>query len=203
MRVISMESTNKIYHRPTCSHALRIKSRNRMTMSLEEAERNGCRPCKCCNSVGFIYRSELANMERFIAQYGFLVDLKDNAIYVRTDIASWKIVYRTYRQKFILFHCVNDGARPSLGELELIHYHRQGDIWEARSIAKCLSYIGAHDEFKMKMPDDYRKMPRDTKRQKRYYESAKRREAKKNERRLDNLFCMIEEKEGIKKYSIC
>lgn len=203
MRVISRESASLVYHRETCYHVLRMKKENRRTISLRNAEERGYRPCKCCNNIRFAYEMELSHITDIASRYGMEVNLKNNAVYVRTDIGSWRIQYRKHAQRFILFHSVNRGPRPSLGEVELLHYHRQGDIWEAGTICKCLSYIGAHDEFKKKMPSDYRKMPQDTRRQKKYYQAAKRREEKRSARRLDQLFCMVEEKEGIKMYSIC
>ena len=68
---------------------------------------------------------------------------------------------------------------------------------------KYIKYIQRHDEFKQNMPSELRLMPRDTKRQKAYYKSAKRREERQSARRLDKLFLMIERKEGIKQLSYC
>ena len=88
-------------------------------------------------------------------------------------------------------------------DVEKVPYHRQGDMAEASTIMKYLKYIRAHDDFKQMMPRDYHKMPRSTKRQKAYYEAAKQREARKSARRVDNLFGMIERKEGIRELSFC
>lgn len=94
-------------------------------------------------------------------------------------------------------------GRISLEDVEKVPYHRQGDMAEASTIMKYLKYIRAHDDFKQMMPKDYHKMPQSTKRQKAYYKAAKQREVRKSARRVDNLFTMIERKEGIREISFC
>lgn len=131
------------------------------------------------------------------------VDIKDHKIYVRTDAGCWKIIYKRDKQHFILLHRNYANGRTSLEDVEKVPYHRQGDMAEASTIMKYLKYIRAHDDFKQMMPKDYHKMPRSTKRQKAYYKAAKQREARKSARRVDNLFTMIERKEGIREISFC
>lgn len=203
MRMMSRESANRVYHRPECRYAKKIYKRNRVQMNWEEAEWKGYRPCKYCDGAVFIYNLELGNIEYFAEQYTLNVDLKDNKIYVRTDVGCWKIVYRKSSQKFILLHRNYVNGRINIDEVENAPYHRQGDMAEAGSIMKYLKYIQKHDEFKQNMPSDLHQMPQDTKLQKAYYRSAKRREEKRSARRLDNLFLMIERKEGIKRLSLC
>lgn len=60
-----------------------------------------------------------------------------------------------------------------------------------------------HDEFKQNMPANYHKMSQDMRRQKAYYRAAQKRAERKSARRLDNLFALIERKEGIKELSYC
>ena len=45
-----------------------------------------------------------------------------------------------------------------------------------------------HDEAKKIMQEDYRNLPRRTKKQKRYYEQAKRKDRRAQIQRLDQLF---------------
>lgn len=94
-------------------------------------------------------------------------------------------------------------GRISLDEVDNAPYHRQGDMADSDSIMKYLKYIQKHDEFKLNMPVDLRQIPQDTKLQKAYYKSAKKREVKRNARHLDRLFLMIECKEGIKQLAFC
>jgi len=203
MRMVSMESKSMVYHRPECRYARKIYRKNRMQMTWEDAEYYGYRPCKCCDGINFLFKHDLASIEYFAEKNHMDVDLKDNKIYVRTDVGCWKIIYKTRMQKFILLHRNYVSGRIGLDEVENAPYHRQGDIAQAGSIMKYLKYIQKHDEFKQSMPEDYHQMPRDTKRQKTYYNAAKKRADRRSAKRLDNLFLMIERQEGIKQLSFC
>lgn len=203
MRMMSKESASKVYHRPECRYARKIYKRNRVQMDWEEAEWKGYRPCRCCDGADFLYGLELEDIKCFSNQYNLNVDLKNNKIYVRTDVGCWKIVYKRSDQKFILLHRNYVNGRIGLDEVDNAPYHRQGDMGESGSIMKYLKYIQKHDEFKQKMPDDYHQMPQDTRQQKVYYRSARKRAQRHSARRLDNLFAMIEREEGIKELSFC
>lgn len=203
MRMLSKESTSMVYHRPECRYAQKIKKRNRVQMNWDDAEWRGYHPCKCCDSPKFLYKLEEPDILYFAEKYNMDVDLKGYKIYVRTDVGCWKIVYKRSIQKFILFHRNYVSGRIGLDEVDNAPYHRQGDMGDSGSIMKYLKYIQKHDEFKQNMPTDLRRMPQDTRLQKSYYKSAKRREAKRSARRLDSLFIMIERQEGIKSLSFC
>lgn len=203
MRMISKESTSMVYHRAECRYARKIYKENRLQMNWEDAEWKGYRPCKCCDSISFLYSMELDNIECFAEQHNLDIDLKNNKIYVRTDVGCWKIVYKKGNQKFILLHRNYVDGRIALDEVDNAPYHRQGDMGEAGSIMKYLKYIQKHDAFKQNMPTDYRHMPRNTKRQKAYYRSAKRKAQKCSARRLDSLFVLIEGQQNIKSLSFC
>ncbi len=172
-------------------------------MLWENAEAKGYRPCACCNGMEFLYGLERDSIENYKNLFHLDVDIKDHKIYVRTDAGCWKIIYKRDKQHFILLHRNYANGRTSLEDVEKVPYHRQGDMAEASTIMKYLKYIRAHDDFKQMMPKDYHKMPRSTKRQKAYYKAAKQREARKSARRVDNLFTMIERKEGIREISFC
>ena len=66
-----------------------------------------------------------------------------------------------------------------------------------------INYIYEHDRYKKISINDYRQLPRDTKKQKAHFRSAMKREKRCSARRLDSLFAEIERKEGIKALSFC
>lgn len=201
MRMMSKSATGKIYHRAECRYVRRIHKRNRIQMNWEDAEWKGYRACKYCNSDKFLYGLEEKQIELFAEKYNLDVDMADHAIYVRTDVGCWKIIYKNRRQRFILLHRNYVNGRIPLEQVEAVPYHRQKDMPESGKIMKYLKYIQKHDSFKQNKPADYRRMPQDTKKQKAYYRAAQRREEKKSASRLDSLFTLIEDKEGIKKLS--
>lgn len=83
----------------------------------------------------------------------------------------------------------------------MAYYHLQMDVpWE-QSPYKHIKYIYRHDEAKKIEKEDYRNLPQKTKREKHYYQQAKRREQRKSTRRVMNIFEQLERKEDIKQYS--
>lgn len=195
MRIMSRESPNKIYHRPECRYAGRIRKKNRIQMNWEDAEWKGYCPCRFCDGMDFLYKLEKEQIESYAEQFNIDVDLKDKKIYIRTDVGCWKILYKIGKQRFILLHRNYVNGRISLEDAEKAPFHRQGDMPESGSIMKYLKYIKEHDKFKQNAPKDYRDLPQSTKRQKLYYKTAKKREEKRSARRLDSLFQLIEKTE--------
>lgn len=202
MRVMSRQATGMVYHRAECRYVKQINEKNRVKVEWEDAEWKGYRPCRCCDGAVFLYHLEEEEIALFARQHNLDVDFKDYKIYVRTDVGCWKIIYKRSMQKFILLHRNYVKGHIRLDEVENAPYHRQGDMADSGSIMKYLRYIQKHDAFKKNMPADLCQMPKDTKLQKAYYKSAKRREEKQSARRLDRLFLMIEQKEGIKRCSL-
>lgn len=167
-------------------------------MDWEDAEWRGYRPCRCCDGAAYLYKTEKEAIDRYADQFHMDVDLKDNKIYVRTDIGCWKIVYKIKEQRFILLHRNYANGRIRLEDAEKAPFHRQSDMLEAGSIMKYLKYIRKHDEYKKVAPKDYHQMPKDTKCKKAYYRAAKKRAERRDARRVDRLFCIIEGKKNIK-----
>lgn len=198
MRIMSRESSNMVYHRPECRYVRKIRKKNWIQMSWEDAEWKGYHPCKCCGGIQFLYKMEKESLERYAKQFHIDLDFKDRKIYVRTDEGCWKMIYKIRDQRFILLHRNYVKGRIALKDAERVPFHRQWDVPEAGSIMKYLKYIKAHDEFKRNAPADYRRLPQDTKRQKLYYRTAKKRAEKRSAKRLDSLFLLIEKQAGRK-----
>ena len=62
-RVLSTES--KVYHRPACRYVKRIQYAHRMELMPWEAKQYGYRPCKCCNSMAYLYDTEWNSLDYF------------------------------------------------------------------------------------------------------------------------------------------
>ena len=202
MRMISKESKRMVYHRPQCRYAKKMKKKNRVQMYWDVAEKRGYRPCKYCDSAKYMYGLAEGEVEYFAEIHGLDVDFVNNEIVVRTDAGCWKILYKKHRQQFMLLHRNHVNGRITLEEVNKVPFHHQGDVPYSKNIMKYMKYIQSHDEFKLHQVD-YRTMPQVTARQKSYYRTARRRAEKQNARRLDSLFVLIEQKEGIKQLSFC
>lgn len=203
LRVVSMEAKNMVYHRAECRYAKKIYKRNKMLVPKQAAEKQGYRPCKCCDSMNFFYQLGKEEITSYAQEKNMNLDFKDGKIYVRTDAGCWKILYIKSIQKFILHHKNHVEGRIALEEIENGGYHRQWDVETAKSIMDYLQYIQKHDTYKPIMLSDYHQLPRDSKEQKKYYNVARRRDKRRSARRVDMLFAMIESQHGMKQISYC
>ena len=63
-------------------------------------------------------------------------------------------------------------------------HHRQSDVKQFTSPNSIIQYIIKHDEAKKIIAIDYRNLPRNTKKEKKYYEIARKRDHRQKHRRL-------------------
>jgi len=77
---------------------------------------------------------------------------------------------------------------------ELTHgsFHRQQDVKGTHSIERILKYVKEHDKAKVIMDEDWRMLPTRTKRQKKYYKSAEKRDKRRQVRNVFSLFEQLE-----------
>jgi hypothetical protein len=78
-------------------------------------------------------------------------------------------------------------------EAKTAHYHVQRDVVKNQSPYNHLEYIVRHDEAKKLMQVSYKKLPKVTKQQKKYYRQAENREKRNSIKRVWNLFAKLEE----------
>lgn len=75
-------------------------------------------------------------------------------------------------------------------------FHRQKDCAPATSLNKIIFYIAKHDKAKQIIKDDYKKLPKSTKRERKYYNHAKQKMKKRESRdkmyRLDQIYKELE-----------
>ena len=73
------------------------------------------------------------------------------------------------------------------------NFHRQVDVDTTTRINKIIKYIADHDKAKKIIEENWRKLPKQTKKQKDYYKQARKRERRKSIRRVDDIFKQLEE----------
>lgn len=147
------------------------------------------------------FRNQVMQIKEFTSRHCMEIAYDESALYILTDMAAWKIVYRPRRDWFQLFHAPFQGQKLTMEQAKTAYYHLQMDVpWE-QSPYKHIKYIYRHDEAKKIEKEDYRNLPQKTKREKHYYQQAKRREQRKSTRRVMNIFEQLERKEDIKQYS--
>lgn len=193
MRVVSMQSKAKVYHREECRYAKKILPKNRMQLSSEAAEKAGYHICPYCDGMDALFRMKKEQILKYARKNHMEVDLLNHVLYVRTDVGCWKMIYSMSEQRFLLYHKNYMQGVLSLDEVEEGAYHRQRDVPFLKSIEKYLFYISKHDAARKIEMIDYRLLPNRTKKEKRYFASARARSNRRSQRRLEELFTMIEQ----------
>lgn len=197
---------NRVYHKPGCMYAKRIKSDNLNYLSISEAEELNYRECKCCS--GFdgdirVHKEEIEKWEND-RKIKFRYDDMTKTMYFETELGFWKAFTKEKSGKYLLYHRNTFEKGMEFEEAKCGEFHRQSDFKKTGSITKIIKYIVAHDRAKATIMEDYRKLPVQTKKQKNYYKSAKRKEKRKAEKRLDNIFAMLEAADpSLRQCSMC
>lgn len=184
--IVYASRDSKTYHEAWCPYAKRLKHKE--LIQEEKARERGQCECKFCRSArGIVYRYRYL----LLGEIECLYDKVDDAICFKTDAGFWKLVWME-DQAWHLFH-LNHGCfwkeRPA-DQMMRRKFHRQVDVLPSTSVAKIVNYIREHDKNLVRTDGDYRKMPRSTKKQQKYYNRAKKRAKKKSVR---NVYKILDE----------
>ena len=171
--MLSTTSRSKVFHLPGCPYDNRIRYFNREDVRRDQAVHMGYRPCKYCSTTRAYYRINQSYMKQMTRRYGvqFTMAYDTDTLYIRTDVGFWKIYTKA----------------------EMTHgkYHHQVDVKLSTSPNSIIQYIIKHDEAKKIIADDYRKLPQNTRKEKKYYEIARKRDHRQKRRQLYNLLDCI------------
>ena len=161
------------------------KSLKKVMRYIAKEERVAFYPCK--------YRKYAIGIEHLANKRGVQIEFDDTNLYILTDMAAWKISYVEYFDRYKLLHCPFDKNPLTMEEAKTAHYHVQRDVAKNQSPYNHLEYILRHDEAKKLMQVSYKKLPKVTKQQKKYYRQAENREKRNSIKRVWNLFAKLEE----------
>ena len=189
--VVSIGSKTRVYHRPGCPYEKRIYDKYRMRLSVKRAHKKGYHACRFCGSMrGFfrVYGKEFTNMADGL---GAELRYDLNTFFVRTDEGFWKFFWFDDACGFVLYHRNSFCRDWSFESMMRGNYHRQKDVKATVDPRVLIQYIAAHDRAKKTIADDYRKLPRSTKKEKQYYQAAKNRDRRKQVRRVERLFELL------------
>ena len=155
-----------------------------------------CR-CKYCGGLRGEARTK-EMIETWEKEYKLSINYvkKTDTLYVRTTIGCWKIFLKKEIDQYLLYHKNTYNNQMPFDQAMRGDYHRQRDVKPTLSLHKLIDYIAAHDKAKIAIMEDYRKLPKSTAKQRKYYRQAegkfKRLERKQSQIRLENLFKSIE-----------
>ena len=198
--VISKKSDQMIYHEETCPYAKRIRKKYRRHISEVTAKEQGYHPCSYCGGLHGMYLKFRDNPNYFqIQQKGLSVsyDRVDRGLCFRTPNGFWKVLIRGPVETFKLWHLNHGHFDPELPDKILMRrtFHRQMDVKETTNMGRIIQYISDHDRAKRIIDDDWKKLPKSTPKQKKYYKQAKKRAKRKENKRIDELFEKLEKGE--------
>lgn len=198
--VISKNSKLKIYHEEDCPYAKRMSKKYQRTITMEKAHSKGYQPCSYCGGIHGLF----IQLGKHPTMYGKAregitesYDRIDRAICFRTPIGFWKVVKKKSDNTYRLYHLNRGCFSPNATDRQLMRrtFHRQADVKGTTKFGKIIYYIHEHDKAKQVMKDDWRKLPKNTNKQKYYYKQAKKREERKQRKRVDELFKKLEKGE--------
>lgn len=186
MSMVYISLDGKTYHEGWCPYVRRMKKRN--LIQEKAARERGMCECKFCRSAkGLVYRYRYLLLGEMECYY----DKVDDAVCFKTDAGFWKLIWMD-DETWHLFH-LNHGCfwkeRP-VEHMMRRSFHRQVDVPPSTSIAKIVNYIREHDKNLVLTDGDYRKMPRATKKQQKYYKKAKKKARKKS---VQNVYKILDE----------
>jgi len=184
---------SKVYHERSCWHLKHSKQANWIYFKPEKAEKKGYRPCKCCSTARFHLTYERKVLNRFIEGKGMEYKILGDAMYVKTEISCWKILYTPKDMTYRIYHR-NKSERPvDFLHPELERYHFQQDKRDATTMAECFQYIRSHDSFRKSEQEagGNLKIVNISPKYRRQFVNRKRREAR---HRLDSIFAALEQK---------
>lgn len=196
MQVVASSGTGKkkIYHKVNCIYAKRIKFENRMDMNPTTAKNRHFCECKYCGGLKGDVRTSKKQIQSWEERSKITLSYqsKTDTLYIQTAIGFWKIFRKEETGKYILYH--RNVYNKEISFAEAVHgdYHRQCDVKATESMASLIEYIIAHDKAKVVILEDYHKLPKQSKKQKKYYKQAERRVKRQEVRRVDSLFAMLE-----------
>ena len=152
----------------------------------------GYRPCKYCSTMRAYYRVRQPFIKQMARRYGaeFTMAYDTDTLYIRTDVGFWKM-YTKADLQYKLYHL--NAFDPSLPTELMKHgrFHHQSDVKLSTSPNRIIQYIIKHDEAKKIIADDYRKLPQSSRKEKKYYEIARRRDQRQKRRQLYSLLDCI------------
>lgn len=197
MQVVASSETGKskkIYHKVNCMYAKRIKFDNRIDMNPTTAKKRHFCECKYCGGL----KGDVRTSKKWILSWEegnnikFTYQDKTDTLYIQTEIGFWKLFRKQDNGKYLLYHRNAYKKEMSIAEASHGDFHRQCDMKATETMASLVEYIIAHDKAKVIIMEDYHKLPKQSKKQKKYYKQAERRVKKHEARRVDSLFAMLE-----------
>lgn len=209
MILIASSATPKkkmIFHKSRCFYTDKIYSNNIRILDNIYVRKHKYHTCKYCDGFVGDMRIYKGYMEKK-SQDGkikFYPNYDKDTLFVETNVGLWRLYRDTETCSYALYH--HNYFKQGISVEDAMagrHFHRQTDVKETENLEKIIDYVIAHDKAKEIIADDYRKLPKTSKQQKKYYRSAQKKDRKQKVKKVYQLFTMLEsENSSLKALSI-
>lgn len=135
------------------------------------------------------YNQDKEKIDNFIKLNLLNMFIEDDAMYIDSIFYSWKIIISPNGYNVILYHANTEHYKNLKidDNRHLVHSYHLQNYKGASDILHMLKYIVEHDKWKMESIDDYKSLPRNSKRQQISYNRAERQAIRIKNRNLENL----------------
>lgn len=135
------------------------------------------------------YIQDKEKIDNFIKLNLLNMFIEDDTMYIDSIFYSWKIIISPNGYNVILYHANTEHYKNLKidDSGHLIHSYHLQNYKGASDILHMLKYIVEHDKWKMESIDDYKSLPRNSKRQQISYNRAERQAIRIKNRNLENL----------------
>ena len=159
--IASKGSKTKAFHYAYCKCAKNIKNSNIIEFnSIDEAEEQGYYQCPICSRIIVKYNEDRVNIDNYLCSHYLKMYIEGGSMYIDNVFSSWKICARPKAMDLMLYHAntENYGELPIKNGHLVHHYHIQK--YRGKSdILSMLKYIVSHDKYKVKVLNDFRRLP--------------------------------------------
>lgn len=191
--IISLNSKARVYHQKNCRFATAMPDRYRKELTKHRAVEKGYRPCKCCNTMSYHFRTNRHELEKYASAKNMKLFCQSRLLFVQTPVGLWKICYSAKSENFVLYHGNRSNPQLAPREMKTAFFHRQTDELTADSIMQYLVYIHKHDDYRRRVAQAGGNEKAVTI-GKKYEQQRERRFRREARRRLDDIFASIERK---------
>ena len=139
---------SEVCHKPYCHYIWKMNPENRLEVTRYDALMHDCRICRYCNSMNYHLSAEDGTIRFYVNKKGMQFVKIKGALYVRTSLSCWKLVYVKSQEQLMLFHINKVPENFDFTHPQTCKYHRQADVPFEDSIAAYLHYIYEHDRVK-------------------------------------------------------
>ena len=181
--VASKSSKTKVFHYQYCKCAKNIKSSNIIEFnSIDEAEEQGYYQCPLCSRIIIKYNEDRVNIDNYLCSHYLKMYIECGAMYIDNVFSSWKICARPKATDLMLYHAntENYGELP-IKNGHLVHNYHIQKYRGKSDILSMLKYIISHDKYKVKVLNDFRRLPCYTHKQRLIHDAEMRKSRKLQE----------------------